>query len=279
MMETAQRPDSSLKTRIRSALFFAPLVLVVIYIGGVPFTLMMAAAAAIGVQEWMRMVLPERVQLARLSAALTGVGVASSGVLENPVAALCFLLALCFLVFAVNVSQDGPSVKLSMFGMVYIGFSFDVMVWLRGGTSVQGLYYLVTLLLIVWASDIAAYFTGKTIGGPKLAPKISPKKTWSGFMGSSVGAGLVAAALASPALTQKLDVDTLGDMTVIGYGVMGFILAMFGQAGDLLISLFKRRFNVKDTGILIPGHGGILDRVDALLLVSLVFGFIVMVMA
>lgn len=160
-------------------------------------------------------------------------------------------------------------------GSAYIGLALGMMAWLRNATE-HGLYNMLTLLLIVWASDISAYFTGKTIGGPKLAPAISPKKTWSGFWGSSVGAGLAAAALACPCLLDKFGVETIGGMSWMAYGAMGFVLAMFGQAGDLIESAFKRRYGVKDSGTIMPGHGGILDRIDALMLVSIVFGAIAM---
>ena len=166
---------------------------------------------------------------------------------------------------------------LMIFGIVYIGFSMGMMVWLRNSSD-YGLYNMLTLLLIVWASDIFAYFAGKTIGGLKLAPKISPKKTWAGFIGSSVGAAVVAAGLTCPCLLAKWDVVTIGHMSWTGYAAMGFVLAMFGQAGDLFISFIKRCCNVKDTGSLIPGHGGLLDRIDALLLVSLLFGVIVIIL-
>jgi phosphatidate cytidylyltransferase len=163
--------------------------------------------------------------------------------------------------------------SLMIFGMAYIGLSIGMMIWLRN-YSVHGLYNMLTLLLIVWASDVSAYFSGRAIGGPKLAPVISPKKTWAGFFGSSIGAGIVTASLACPALLAKFNVETIGHMSWAGYAAMGFVLAMFGQAGDLFISVFKRRYGVKDTGAIMPGHGGILDRIDALLLVALIFGLL-----
>lgn len=169
-------------------------------------------------------------------------------------------------------------VPFTLFGLAYIGFSCGAMIWLRGDTA-QGLHNMLTLLCIVWASDISAYFSGRAIGGPKLAPAISPKKTWAGFVGSSVGAGLVAAGLASAAVTGWLGAATVGGLSPAAYGAIGFILAMFGQAGDLFISIFKRRYGVKDTGTIMPGHGGVLDRIDALMLVALIFAGIVAALA
>ncbi|MCK5517871.1 MAG: phosphatidate cytidylyltransferase [Alphaproteobacteria bacterium] len=226
-----KKTKSSFKIRVWSAMIFGPIVLIALYAGGLPFTLMMAAAAGIGVYEWGKMVL----------------------------------------------SGQKHRAVLMLFGIAYIGFSIGMMVWLRNFSD-YGLYNTLTLLLIVWTSDIFAYFTGKTIGGPKLAPKISPKKTWAGFIGSSVGAGIVATGLTCPLALEKWDVTTIGNMSWTGYAAMGFILAMFGQAGDLFISIVKRYYKVKDTGTLIPGHGGILDRIDALLLVALLFGILVILL-
>lgn len=278
MTTEVKAPDSSLKTRVKSALIFAPLVLIVLYIGGPLFAIMMAAGAGVGAWEWSRMVMtgqhPPR-YLAHVSTVLTALGTITAGMVSSPIPSFCFLLALCFLVFAYNFSKKGPPAGLLLFGLVYVGFSFITMIWLRGADK-QGLYHMLVLLCIVWASDSFAYFTGRTFGGPKLAPKISPKKTWSGFWGSSFGAGIVAAALACPSLLEKFGVKTLGNWSWEYYFAIAFVLGMFGQAGDLFISMFKRKFGVKDTGTLIPGHGGILDRVDALMLVALFFGTIAM---
>lgn len=279
MTEASQKPPASgLKERAKGALMFAPVVLFLIWWGGAPFIWMMGAAAAIGGFEWARMVLTGKENAPKhmpyIAAAVAGLPVMVSGMMYSPIVSLWFLLALCFLLFAYNFSQNGPSAKLTIFGVIYVSFAISIMVWLRDGATASGLYHFTTLLFIVWASDIAAYFTGRTFGGPKLAPVISPKKTWSGFFGSSVGAGLVAAAMACPWLVEKIGMqgDTIGGMGALGYFILGFVLAMFGQAGDLFISIFKRHFGVKDTGALIPGHGGILDRIDALLLVALIFG-------
>lgn len=285
MAGVGKKIDHSLRLRIKSALVFGPAVLLILYFGGFAFTIMMAAGAMVAAFEWSRMVMtgkrPPR-QLTLLAAAAAGLSVLSAGfmtdnagVVKNPIISFWFLLALSFLVFAYNVAQKGPALRQLLFGLVYIGFSMAVMVWLRNGPH-DGLYHMLTLLFIVWMSDTAAYFTGKAIGGPKLAPKISPKKTWAGFFGSSVGAAALAAALASPQVTEYFQVRPIGGAGPWTYAATGFVLGMFGQAGDLFISVFKRQYGIKDTGTLIPGHGGILDRIDALLLVALVFGLVAM---
>ena len=112
------------------------------------------------------------------------------------------------------------------------------------------------ILAVVWSVDIGAYFAGRGFGGPKLAPAISPNKTWAGLFGGAAAAGAVSAA-AVPWLGRPLIIMVL----------FGIILAVISQAGDLLESWCKRRFGVKDSSHIIPGHGGILDRVDGLLAV------------
>ncbi len=266
------KTDSSLKTRIKSAAIFAPAVLVIIFFGGWGFALMMAAAAAVSMREWGGMLLKAYAYprgLVTLSAGLAALAVLVGHLLGGGVPVLVFTLSLCFLLFAYNYAQQGPALRLFVGGFVYVVTSLGVMVWLRAGID-NGLFHFLTLLFIVWASDSFAYLFGRLIGGPKLAPAISPKKTWAGFVGSSLGAGAIAALMASPWVVINGVQPALA--APLSYFALGAFLGMVGQVGDLLVSYFKRLYGVKDTGTLIPGHGGILDRIDALLLVALVYG-------
>jgi phosphatidate cytidylyltransferase len=108
------------------------------------------------------------------------------------------------------------------------------------------------LFAIVWATDIAAYFAGRALGGPKLMPRVSPKKTWSGALAGTVAAVLVAVAIAKSA----------GLAGLVAIAIMAISLSVVAQAGDLFESALKRRFGAKDSSHLIPGHGGLMDRLD-----------------
>jgi len=138
-------------------------------------------------------------------------------------------------------------------GYVYIALAVLAAFWLRHDAKF-GLITFLWLLAAVWATDIFAFFTGRTLGGPKLAPTISPGKTWSGLLG-----GVLAAALVSIVFTAWTDADG------VWLAFWGALVAVVAQVGDLVESAMKRRFGRKDSGRLIPGHGGILDRVDGLL--------------
>lgn len=160
-----------------------------------------------------------------------------------------------------------------LFGFFYFGVCFGSFLFLRFAFD-QGGWLALSVMLAVWSSDTGAYFTGKTIGGAKLAPRLSPNKTWAGLGGSMFFCGLTLVLLfftangLAPDLNAGLGLD---QDAVWGIFSTGLILGAVGQAGDLLISFYKRRAHAKDTGHLIPGHGGLLDRIDALLLVSPVF--------
>lgn len=127
---------------------------------------------------------------------------------------------------------------------------------------------IIMLLFMVWASDIGAYFSGKLVGGPKLLPQVSPNKTWAGMCGAALSPVLVLFAFcyADSGMTIFFEGYVFALLVLIGV-----LIGVIGQGGDLLMSFVKRQAGVKDTGRLIPGHGGVLDRIDSLLLVTPVF--------
>jgi phosphatidate cytidylyltransferase len=139
-------------------------------------------------------------------------------------------------------------------GLAYAVLPFLSMALLRGDTNV-GLHAILFVFACVFAADTFAYFIGRMVGGPKLAPKISPNKTWSGFLGGIAGSALVAYVV----------------MTVVGYRpdlgleMAAILVSCVSQLGDLFESWIKRRFGKKDSGSIIPGHGGLLDRIDGLI--------------
>jgi phosphatidate cytidylyltransferase len=160
--------------------------------------------------------------------------------------------------------KDGLSFWKSI-GVFYIGLPVLALSLLRDDTEF-GLTAVVWCMVIVWSADVMAYFFGRIIGGPKLAPRISPKKTWAGMLGAMVGA-----VLASWLLTQY------SHMNVWPLAGLAAAFALVEQGGDVFESAFKRHYGVKDSGHLIPGHGGVLDRIDGLItvvLIAAIIGFV-----
>lgn len=160
----------------------------------------------------------------------------------------------------------------SILGAVYLAVTFGSFVFLRLGFE-QGAWFALTAMLCVWAADIGAYFFGKIVGGAKMAPEISPKKTWSGLMGGMLCSGLflLFMVFVSPYIPALVtDVSLVRDNLIFVF-VAGLVFGFIGQAGDLFVSFYKRQANIKDTGTLIPGHGGLLDRIDSIMLVMPVF--------
>lgn len=139
-------------------------------------------------------------------------------------------------------------------GAVYIAVPCIAIIWLRADETV-GRETVFWLFAVVWATDVGAYFAGRGVGGPKLLPRISPGKTWAGLVG-----GVVCAALVGAAAAALLDLPSHAPLILVSA-----LLAVVAQAGDLFESMVKRRFKAKDSGTLIPGHGGVLDRLDGLL--------------
>ena len=153
-------------------------------------------------------------------------------------------------------------------GLVYLSVSFVEMIALREHTN--GLFLTVMFMLCIWASDSVAYLFGKTIGGKKMSPTISPNKTWSGYAGALIGPALVTSIGMPIYFKWYLYFDQEIPFDVV-YILAGLAIGIAGQSGDLMISAMKRKAGLKDTGAIIPGHGGILDRIDALLLALPVF--------
>jgi len=150
-------------------------------------------------------------------------------------------------------------------GAVYIAIPTAAMIWLRGD-DIPGMTTIIWLFLVVWGADTGAYLSGRAIGGPKLAPRISPKKTWAGFVGGISIASLISVAF---------HFYTPGE--ILNLAVIGFLVALASQLGDLLESMAKRHFDVKDSSNLIPGHGGVLDRVDGLVIGAVALAMILLI--
>jgi len=154
-------------------------------------------------------------------------------------------------------------------GILYIGLAAAMLLFLRNGLGPMGVGAELVLLILlpVIATDIGAYFAGRAIGGPKIAPMISPSKTWAGL-----GGGMIAAGIVLMASSGILDDGTVATGSLPGYFLVGAAIAVIAQGGDFFESWMKRKAGVKDSSHLIPGHGGLFDRVDGLLAVCFVFG-------
>jgi phosphatidate cytidylyltransferase len=163
---------------------------------------------------------------------------------------LCAAIILVPLVF-------GRGARLSALGVFYVGLPAIALLWLRQDEP-YGFAAVLLIFAIVWSSDIAAFAAGRAIGGPKLWPRISPNKTWSGLIG-----GVTAGALAAVLVGQAV-----GDAAPLRLGLVGLGLSLVAQMGDLAESALKRLFGRKDASDLIPGHGGFMDRMDSIVAVA-----------
>ena len=255
-----------LLTRTLSAVVLAPLVLLAIWFGGWWFAALVVLAAGLMGWEWARLCNGGQFGWRGAALVVTLVAAVVVFLLAPDVPALAVLLGGA--VVATSLNRDSrpasdPALRsrraatqfFLLIGTAYIGFACLAFLWLRN-VPPGGRDLVFWILAVVWATDIGAYFAGRGIGGPRLAPRISPNKTWAGLIGGALAAGLVGVVAAG-----LIGRDTL--LLVAG----GIVLAVIAQGGDLLESWCKRRFGVKDSSHIIPGHGGILDRVDGLLAV------------
>lgn len=256
--------SSNLWQRIISAVILIPLALGIFYAGGWLLLLVIALLGAVMLHEWTSMTEGAAVRSLLILQVMSLGGALLLAAYGWPERALLFT-AIAALVVAAQARLTGRKPLWALLGTLYVVIPCVSILWLRGD-SLLGFGWTVWCLLLVWGTDIGGYIAGKSIGGPKLAPRISPNKTWVGLLG-----GVTLAALASLAAGYgfSLPVSTLG-LLQAGAG-----LAIWAQIGDLCESAVKRRFGVKDSGSLIPGHGGILDRVDGLVFVVPVVALVV----
>ncbi len=235
--------------RIASGVVLGPLVLVLAFLPYRAFDVALAIASSIGLGEWLKMV-TRRSHWWPYAAPFIVLGIYWFFGVACALYVLAALAAAIGLVLADNLRGSG----LIAFGLPYVCLTMLSLAWLHDPFN-GGWPQVFFVFFTVWATDIGAYAVGRTLKGPRLAPSISPNKTWSGFIG-----GLGFAAIVALCLSHPLNASRPAQVVGIAIG-----LSLLGQGGDLFESAMKRRFGVKDSGNLIPGHGGMLDRIDALL--------------
>ncbi len=223
-----------------------------------PFILLVSIGAVLLASEWSAMATPRGGPIALATAALC--------VLVTTVLAFSGLFALAWASVVAGAGAAGLAARRGgdpfrdgAYGILYIAPACLVLAWLI--QTPQGVGWALMLFTCTWAADISAYGVGNALGGPKLWPRYSPNKTWAGFIGGLAGA--TAMATLTAALFMRL--------SLAGAALIGFVGGLATMAGDLWESMLKRRFGVKDSGDLIPGHGGLLDRVDGMMFAVMVF--------
>lgn len=249
---TSVRPGgarSNLVLRVVSAAVLAPVALGITYLGGWFFAAFWLIAAALVLWEWLALT-DARASKFLFPSVAAGLAItAAIAEWHRPItASLVVLLGI----FAVAVFAPSARRRWVMAGVVYAGALLIAPVLLRSDPQL-GFFAIVFLFGIVWATDILGYFTGRAIGGPKLAPAISPGKTWAGAVG-----GTAAAVVVGYVGSRYAGIDT----DPLALTMVAAALSIVAQAGDLLESWIKRQFDAKDAGHIIPGHGGVMDRLD-----------------
>ena len=243
---------SELRLRVISALILAAVAFIEVWAGGWFFAVFVSLLALIVFLEWTAIIGLTAFENARMRSAFC---------ILVPLAILVFfgayalqaLIIFAAIAYVSTKSTTGETALWTAFAVLYCGFAAISLVELRNYEN--GIAWILLLFAIVWGTDIGAYFVGKKLGGPKLAPKISPGKTQSGALG-----GLLIAALGAVIIAAAT-----GVLNPIQSIFIAAMVSAVSQTGDLFESYLKRRFNVKDSGAIMPGHGGLFDRVDGLM--------------
>jgi phosphatidate cytidylyltransferase len=255
----AEQGSRNLLMRVLAALVLAPLAIAIAYSGGWLWAALVALASIGLYVEWLMIV-----GLARKAR------VTASGVAALAIAGICLIAArldAALIVLAIGlvaVALVSPERRSWIATGFFYAAAAEIAAVLVRLDSNNGFVLLVFVLLVVWVTDIGGYFAGRGIGGPKLWPRVSPKKTWAGAIGGFVASLVVAVGFAA-----------LGLGKTSALLLLAVLFSIVSQLGDLFESAVKRRFGVKDSSQLIPGHGGLLDRLDGLvaaLVVAAIFG-------
>lgn len=248
--------SSNLKLRLVSGACLAAIAFGLAYAGLLPFAALVLVCALVISWEWGRLVRGAAFDLGyflHAAAVTAAIVLAAKGYAALAVAVLATAaITLVPLYF-------GRGARLSALGVFYVGLPAVALLWLRSDEP-YGFLAVLLIFAIVWMADTAAFAAGRAIGGPKLWPKVSPKKTWAGLTGALLAGGLAAVAFAVIA----------GDLSPIRLLLVGLALSFVAQAGDLAESALKRLFGLKDASDLIPGHGGFMDRMDSIVAVAVV---------
>lgn len=247
-------PGSDLKIRVISGLAMAAVALGLLWAGGLAFLTLTLVIAALVLREWCAItgaLRPRMVYVLALTLLAASFGLAGAG--NWPAG---FLITICggLLIGMLGLVLRQRTLRWVGPGLIYAAAPALALAWLR--QQPDGFKIVLWLMLAVVMTDTCAYFAGRRFGGPKLAPRISPKKTWSGLIGGMAGAALSGWVLGA-IFQMPLD-------RAIWLAGGGAVLAVVSQLGDLGESALKRAFGVKDSGSILPGHGGIMDRVDGL---------------
>jgi phosphatidate cytidylyltransferase len=268
--QLADHSTGELFKRVLSAVVLAPVVLLLVHAGPPYFTIFIALAAVVMSIEWCRLCVNGRRFLSVAVMVISTVAAVFFASASRPSEAIGALgvgavLAGCAVFLAEHRIPAALRARWLALGIVYVGLACVALIWVRGD-SAAGRITFFWLLAVVWAMDIGAYAVGRVIGGAKLAPAISPGKTWAGLIGGmacSAVAGIVVGLLSDQ---PDLSIDSI---RLAALGFSGAVVGALSQAGDLFESWVKRHFGVKDSGNIIPGHGGLLDRVDGLLIAAI----------
>ncbi|MCP5382695.1 MAG: phosphatidate cytidylyltransferase [Kordiimonadaceae bacterium] len=250
---------NNLLTRVFSALVMLPLAIFIILNGGMAFLILISFLTVMILSEW-------------------------NGICEkSPISWLVAVQALCAILLIYQLNIESPYFWISFISSLISILAIALLLKVKLIWALTGFFYAVIpsasflliekqfggvlvlwMMIVIWSMDTGAYFAGKNIGGPKMSPKISPNKTWSGLIGGTITAILIGGIYGFYMQDQNIALFSNATILLLFSG----LFALLSQVGDLAESAVKRKFSVKDSGSIIPGHGGVMDRVDGVLFVA-----------